>query len=487
MSSTPTPRHPSMRRQAILGSLWTLFGYGASQVLRLISNLVLARLLFPEAFGLMALVNVFMQGLQMFSDIGIGPGIIQNRRGTDPAFLRTAWTIQVFRGFALWLLCCAAAPAVARFFAASDPMALDLRLLLPVTGLTALLGGFTSTSVFTLNRKLDMRRMTLLELVPQGISLLFMALWAWQHPSVWALVGGGLVFSLVRLVMSHLMNRDHRDGFAWEPEARRELFRFGRWVFLSTVISFLATHLDRLLLGRLLTLGELGIYSIAMTLARVAIHTSSRLSSSVIFPLLSRHQDDPPRLVDSCLRARTGVLFASGAICSGFALFAPLFFESLYDARYAAAGDISRWLALYTWTHVLLVSMDRIPLALGHPRQLFLANLITTAGMTAAVAGYRLLQLPGFIAGMAFANLLSHAFLAATLPAHRRRMGLQSAAFTGAFALYTLAGVAVLETAKAAWPLLPYAALVCAAAALPFLPAGLWMLKLARQKKRGRA
>src|SRR5204863_421086 len=94
--TTPEPLPPD-------DPLWSATEYLAGFILRLGSNLILARLLVPEMFGLMALVNTFMMGLQMFSDVGIGPSIIQNRRGDDPAFLNTAWTIQVMRGMALSL------------------------------------------------------------------------------------------------------------------------------------------------------------------------------------------------------------------------------------------------------------------------------------------------------------------------------------------------------------------------------------------------
>src|SRR5690606_8194669 len=104
-----SPAPPAMPQQAKgisnstvkRGSLWALAGYGGSRVLRIGGNLVLWRLLYPDAFGLIALVNVFITGLTMFSDVGIGPSIVQNPRGDDPAFLNTAWTIQVVRGFIL--------------------------------------------------------------------------------------------------------------------------------------------------------------------------------------------------------------------------------------------------------------------------------------------------------------------------------------------------------------------------------------------------
>jgi hypothetical protein len=121
-----TPRPSSAKQTARRGSLWTLGGYGVSQVIRLASSLILARLLFPEAFGLMALVNVFMQGLEMLSDLGIGPGIIQNKRGAEPKFLRTAWTLQIIRGFVLWGITLLLARPVAAFFAARDPLASQL-------------------------------------------------------------------------------------------------------------------------------------------------------------------------------------------------------------------------------------------------------------------------------------------------------------------------------------------------------------------------
>jgi O-antigen/teichoic acid export membrane protein len=445
MNDTTQRKSGDDTHKALKGSLWTLVGYGGSQVLRLVGNLILARLLFPEAFGLMALVNVFMQGLQMFSDVGIGPGIIQRKGGTSPAFLRTAWSLQVIRGFSLWLLTLVLAYPVSRFFAANNADAASLAYLLPVTGLTALLGGFTSTSVFTLNRALAMRKLTLLELVPQAVSLLAMIAWGLCCRSVWALVAGGLVYSLTRLVMSHLWNSGPRDGFGWDAEALRDLLGFGRWVFLSTVVSFLATHLDRILLGRFLTMADLGLYSIGMTFARVAIHTATRLGSTVLFPLLARRQDDPARLIRSCLKARRAILWASGAVCTAFALAAPFFFETLYDARYRGAGSISRWLAVYTWSHVLVASMDRIPLALGKPRTLFIANTVATLGMLLAAVGYRLAALPGFIIGMTAANLLAHAYLIWSLPVGRLSMAAQSALATVGFGLYAVLSIGLLD------------------------------------------
>jgi hypothetical protein len=141
------------------------------------------------------------------------------------------------------------------------------------------------------------------------------------------------------------------------------------------VVTFLSSNLDRVVLGRLLSLGELGLYSIGMTFARVATQVATRLTNTVVFPLLAKYQDQPARLLAFAVRARAAVLWAGGAVCAGFAIFAPVFFDTLYDERYAGAGPISQWLSLYIWAWILTATIDRIPLALGRPRALFNANL----------------------------------------------------------------------------------------------------------------
>ena len=451
MSNAP-PRS-SAKHTAMRGSFWTLGGYGASQVIRLLSSLILARLLFPEAFGLMALVNVFMQGLEMLSDIGLGPSIIQNKRGHERTFLNTAWTLQVIRGFILWLVACALAWPAAAFFGAQDPMARQLTTLLPVAGLMALFGGFSSTALFTLNRKMEMRKLTVLALVPQLVTLACSITWALVDRSVWAIVGGGLAGSLSRLILSHALNDGPRDRFGWDREAAHELEKFGRWVFFSTIVTFLASNLDRVVLGRLLTLGELGLYSIGMTFARVATQVSSRLTNTVIFPLLSKYQDNPARLIAVATRARAAVLWAGVAICSSFAIFAPTFFELLYDERYAGAGRISQWLALYIWTWILNATIDRIPLAMGRPRANFFSNLAGAFGMVLAYIGYQFAELPGFIIGMSLSNLAAHVCLQVAIPAPRFPLIRQSllSALGAAYVLPALALLHILDPLLGRW------------------------------------
>jgi O-antigen/teichoic acid export membrane protein len=134
---------------------------------------------------------------------------------------------------------------------------------------------------------------------------------------------------------------------------------------------FLRPELDKLVLGKVLTLTELGLYSIALVFAKAALDVASRLGSAVMFPIYSKLQDEPERLMAVALRAREAVLWVGASVCICFAVGAPLFFETLWDPRYHAAGMIAQWTAIYIWARILLYTMERIPLALGTPGPCF--------------------------------------------------------------------------------------------------------------------
>ena len=370
----------SLKSLAIRGSIWTMGGYGTGQVLRLGSNLILTRLLFPEAFGLMALVTVFLQGLKMLSDVGIGPSIIQNRRGDDPLFLNTAWTIQVVRGLVLWICACILAWPVAWLFARNDPLAWRLVELLPVAGLTALIAGFNSTGLITLNRHLAFSRLTALDLVSQIVGIGVMIGWALVYRSVWALVVGGLAGAVVRMCLSHMLIPRMRNRLQWDGDSARALFSFGKWIFVSTTITFFAMQADRILLGNLVPLDVLGVYSIGLMLASLPKEMVTRLSSAVLFPTLSKHgRTNRDTLPEKVQLARRIILPVATCILLSVALLAPSFFQLLYDDRYHDAGWMAQLLCISVW-FTMLMSTSGSALK-SSPRSLPPAVPASTGGM----------------------------------------------------------------------------------------------------------
>jgi len=342
-----------MRNKSAQASLWTVFAFGATQILRLSSNLILTRLLLPEMFGLMAIVTVVRVGVYMCSEIGLKVNIIRHPNGEDPEILNTAWTMQVIRGALLWFLIAGIAWFLWYFNGTSllplNSVYNDPRLpsLLLVTGATAFITGFESTRVWLAQRNMMLARLTILELTVQFTGLIVMVLCAWAYQSVWALVVGSLVGAFLKTLLSHYVLEGKNNYFFWNKKIVIEFLHFGKWLFLSAVITFFALSGDRVILGGLITAEQLGFYAIAYFIAMALRELIGKLSSNVWYPLLSQiHREEKERIVEVYYGLRQKIDI-SVYLCVGLIyVVGPLIIEVLYDERYQAAGWMLQILAI---------------------------------------------------------------------------------------------------------------------------------------------
>ena len=398
-----------LRARALRSSGFALAGHGGAQLLRLAANLILTRLLFPEAFGMMALVQVFMTGLMMFSDLGITPAILQSRRGDDPDFLDTAWSIQVIRGFALWIGAGLLALPMARLYGVPE-----LAQLLPVAALSLAILGFTPTRAETANRHLALGRVTLIDLATQLIGIVAAVALALALNSVWALVWSGLVAALAQVVLYDRLLPGARNRFRWERAAAGELIGFGKWIFLSTVAGFLYLQGDRLILGRFLSLELLGIYNIGYFLASFPLLLGGALVRKIMIPLYrERPPGQSPENFRNIRRLRFALSAGLLALLALLALLGDGLVGLLYDDRYARAGAVVVAVAVIQMLPAIVLTYDQAALATGDSRRFFLLSL-ARAGLTVSglLAGVWLAGLAGALAGQGLAALLVYPVVA---------------------------------------------------------------------------
>jgi len=390
-------RHHTMRTRLKRGTLWVFAGHGGSQVIRLVGNLVLWRLLDPTSFGIMAIVNALNQGIHMFSDVGIGPSIIQNKRGDDPTYLNTAFTIQAIRGTILFI----AAVIIAYPFAAlyREPL---LAQLLPIVGLGSMIGGFNSTNYHTATRQISLGRVTMMELVTQAVGLLVMIVGAALYRSVWALVIGALASTMLKFVMSHTSLPGIRNRFTWDAPSARTLLKFGRWIFVSTLLAFAVAQSDRLIFGRLIPLSVLGVYSIATVWASMPTGVLDRVFGSVMFPLLSRLHGEGKDLSAAYHKARTPALLGTAWISACLLAGGPALTRFLYDQRAIDAGWIIQILMCGTWFGTLETANGTALLACGEARLVAIASSVKLVGLAVFIPlGLALGGFPGAVVGFA--------------------------------------------------------------------------------------
>lgn len=354
-----------LRARALRGTALTFFGFGAQQFLRLLSNLVLTRLLFPEAFGLMALVMVVLTGLQMISDAGISTSIVQSRRGDDPDFLNMAWTLQIGRGVLLCMLVLALARPMAQFY--DQP---DLAALLSVAGFNMIIQGLQSVRLSTATRHIALGRLTALELSSQAAGIVVMVLLAWWLQSVWALVIGTLFGSGLKALLSHRMLHGQRDRVVWEPEAFREILNFGKYIFVGSLAGFLINHADRAVLGKFITIGELGVYNIGFFMASVPLMVSFKLGARVLTPVYVK---TPPRAGPGNRRKVRLARLMLSSVLVGLGLLLALIGDwlvtLLYEPDYALAGPIMVLLSLTYLPVLVFNAYANLLLASGKSRE----------------------------------------------------------------------------------------------------------------------
>lgn len=392
----------SLKKQAFRATAWTIGGYGASMVLRFASNLILARLLLPDSFGLMALVNVFIMGLNLFSDVGLGPSLIQNKRGDDPTFINTAWTIQVIRGGALWLGSILIAWPVSQVYGEKE-----LLYLIPIVGLSTLISSFDSTALYTLNRQLALGKLAIFEFGGQVIGLTAMITWAWFNKSVWALVFGGLATSIIQLVWSHRLLPEQPNRFIWDKEAAKNIFSFGKWIFFSTALTFLASQADRLILGKLITPAQLGIYGIAYTLADIPRQVIMALSGKVIFPAFSKMVNLPRETFRAkILKNRKPLLLVLAPGLTILVSFGDYVVRLLYKEVYHDAAWMLPIIAVGIWHTSLYSTMSPALMALGKPIYNTIGYFLTLITITTALfVGYHYMGLKGAVIAVAVGDI----------------------------------------------------------------------------------
>ncbi len=398
----------SLMARVIRSTSWIILGFGTGQILRLASNLILTRLLFPEAFGLMALVTVIIIGLSLFSDMGISNAIAQNPRGDDPDFLDSAWTVQICRGLLLWGLTCVLAQPAASFYNAPE-----LAYCLPVAGFSLALQGFTPTRWETAYRHLLVGRVTAITITSQVFGILCLVALAIWLQSVIALALGSVLQEAVRLTLAHLALPGRRNHFRWEPAATRELIGMGKWIFLSTACFFLTTQGDRAILGKFLTLEAMGIYNIAFFLASFPVQLGHDVNQRLMIPV---YRDKPAPGQPQNRRKQRQLRFAlTGGILSMLWLMAwigPWLVDVMYDDRYAHAGPVIVLLTSCLAPSIIVLTYDRATLAAGNTRAFFFYTATRALAQTALfLLGVSHFGLTGGIVALGLAVFVAYPML----------------------------------------------------------------------------
>lgn len=325
---------------AVRGIQWTTAATVLTAVMQIGYTAVMARLLDPAAFGLVAMAGVVLRFGSYFAEMGLGHALVQ-RAEIDSQDIRATFTASLGLGLAVAAIAWLAAP-LAMFFLKNETIVSLVR----VQALGFVLVGLGATAINLLRREMRFEAIAKVEVSAYvlgyggvGITL------AWLGAGVWSLVVASLVQQFFTAVLSYAVVR-HSLRFTFQRAPYARLLGYGGWVSMVGFLEFINGNLDTLLIGRLLGSVLLGIYNRAYMLLYLPVYFLTNSLARVAFPAFSKIQNDLPRVQALYLTSSTLVATLVLPLCAGVAVAAPELVQVLLGPHWAASVPILRVLCL---------------------------------------------------------------------------------------------------------------------------------------------
>ena len=255
----------NLKARVARGSVVVTAGSGIDQGFRLVRNVILTRLLAPEAFGLMAIVLAVNTFFESFTDVGIDTAIVQNAGSEEAAYLNGAWWISFGRAVGLYALVFAGAPWIGHFYRQGSIAAL-----MRVAFLGTLFRGAVSPRTYVAHKKMDFKRLVAINQGAGLCGILLTVVLALAIPGVWALTIGYASEAAVKCMLSFVLC-PYRPGRQFDKVALRRIYDYSRGLFGLPILTFIYLRADIFVIGKLESTALLGIYSMVAGLGRVPL------------------------------------------------------------------------------------------------------------------------------------------------------------------------------------------------------------------------
>lgn len=276
---------------------WTAFSTLFTAILSILQVSILARFLPPSDFGLIALVTVVMGFSGSFLDMGISAAIIHNKKISHSQLSSLYW-LNVFMGFLIFSLVYGVTPLIASFY--TEP---ELNILIPLVALGFIINSFSQQFTVLFEKKLQFKILAKITIFSK-LSSLFLTTWfAYEDYGVYALVYGGLIGSFINTIQLMFFGfKSHKPSFLFRLNEIKSFLNFGLYQMAERTVNYFNYQFDTLLIGKLLGVEALGGYTIAKELIMKPAIVLNPIITKVAFPVMSKVQDDIPRLKNIYLK-----------------------------------------------------------------------------------------------------------------------------------------------------------------------------------------
>lgn len=310
------------------GIYWTAVFNAFNYALRIISSIIIARILFPEDFGLMGLATLTISFADLLANFGFGMALVQRKELEDDHLHTTFWINAVLMS-SLTAGLFFAAGLMGEFFK-------DVRVVpvLQVISFQFVLRAFHGVPNALLIREMRFRQLGLVNTSRAMVAMLLPIPLALAGLGVWALVIPNLVADLVKSVAMTVQSR-YVPRFRFRRRAMNDLFSFGIWAYINNYLNYLTDNIDYIVIGRVLDTAQLGFYERAFNLMSMPRKRLQRLANNVLLGTYSRMQDEDMRLVGALKRVIAHVAIVAYPLMIWMFIAAPSLITVLYGERWA--------------------------------------------------------------------------------------------------------------------------------------------------------
>jgi lipopolysaccharide exporter len=391
---------------------WRAAQLAGVQLIYFVRLLVLARILAPDAFGLVAIAMVVIGIVSRLTDVGMIPALVQRGTASKQEF-DAAWTVGLVRALLVALVLTAFAGPVASLF--GEPQAAPV---IQALAWRPVIEASASIGIVRLTRELQFRRLAMLAL-PAAVVDFTVAVTSAPSLGVWSLVAGALAGSSTTLLLSYAL-APHVPRLNLSFAAIRPLIHFGRWVFATGIVALAGTTLSQLAVSRLEGAAALGLYFLAWRIAFTPVDATSSVVSAVAFPLFARLREDNRETAATFRRlftAQAVVLFPAYGLILALAVAV----ETALGGRWIGTAPVIRILCVAATTGILGELMGPLLMGRGRADRSFRLELVQSGVLIAAL--YPLVAACGvsgaalaWLAGNVAALVVSVAWLRSLVP-----------------------------------------------------------------------
>lgn len=311
---------------------WSIRGIG------LVSTVILARLLTPDDFGIVAMGSLIIGLLAVFSELGAWQ-LLMRTKDPGPEFYNTAWTVTLLQSLFLAGIIFLSAPYAAEFF--NEPRVVEV---IRWLSLGAVIGGFRNIGVINFRKELEFDKDFKFELLLKFSAFVVTLSLAFYFRTYWALVFGTIVGSLVGVIWSYVMHpyRPRLSLSAW-----REFLTFSMWITPSGIANFLNKKADTFIVGHIGSASELGVYNVASELSGMATNEIVQPIGRALYPNYAKLKEDPEKLLDAFVNVLKTVAIICCSFGVGLALVAEDFVYVVLGDQWGNSVPLMQWLAIF--------------------------------------------------------------------------------------------------------------------------------------------